>query len=45
MIVLTAGDTTARIDPEAGGRLAPLVVGGAERLVTGSKQDDPMVSG
>ena len=45
MIVLTAGDATARVDPQAGGRLASLVVGGAERLVTGSKQDDPMVWG
>ena len=45
MIVLTAGDATARVDPQAGGRLASLVVGGAERLVTGSMQDDPMVWG
>lgn len=45
MIVLTTGDATARLDPQAGGRLASLVVGDAERLVTGSKQDDPMVWG
>ena len=45
MIVLTAGDATARVGPQAGDRLASLVVGGAEPLVTGSKQDDPMVWG
>jgi len=45
VIVLTTGDATARLDPQAAGRLASLVVGDAERLVTGSKQDDPMVWG
>jgi len=45
VIVLTTVDATARLDPQAGGRLASLVVGDAERLVTGSKQDDPMVWG
>jgi aldose 1-epimerase len=45
VIVLTAGDATARIDPQAGGCVASLVPGGAERLVTGSKHDDPMVWG
>jgi hypothetical protein len=29
VIVLTAGDATARVDPLAGGQLAWLVVGGA----------------
>jgi len=33
------------VNPAAGGRPASLVVGGAERLVTASNQDDPMVWG
>jgi galactose mutarotase-like enzyme len=45
VIVLTAGDGTAGVDRQAGGRRALLVVGGAERLVTGPKQDDPLMWG
>ena len=43
MITLTAGDATAAVDPLAGGRLASLVVGGQERLVT--EADGPTLWG
>jgi hypothetical protein len=33
-IVLDAGDDRVEVDPQAGGRLASLVAGGRERLLT-----------
>lgn len=45
VIELHASGVTAVVDPAAGGRLASLVVAGAERLVTGSSSDHPMMWG
>ena len=45
MIELTGPDATARVDLEAGGRLASLVVTGRERLITGGPGAEPMVWG
>ena len=45
MIDLVAGEARVRIDPQAGARVASLVVAGRERLVTGASGDDPMLWG
>ena len=45
MIELTGPDATARVDLEAGGRLASLVVTGRERLITGGPGAEPMLWG
>ncbi|MGD9705342.1 MAG: aldose 1-epimerase [Acidimicrobiia bacterium] len=42
MIELTTETATVIVDPAAGGRVASIVIGGREVLVTGSPSDDPM---
>jgi len=39
---LTAGDVSAEVDPESGGRLSSLVLAGRERLITRPNQSAPV---